>query len=267
MISPIHDLVDGSGIVETLSSSSSSLWLTDISQSAAQHEQPPELLASSLILLALADDTNGGVLTAPPEAGGVSYSKASYYTILGLYALSFPGLWSTIKRSTTAKIKQITYVAPGENAEGRSLRQQAGEIMAYMKANNYDVVDAGNTITFRGIIQRSASQAFFLVFCTALGLLSLALVLDIQFHDLVLPVIGKPNWFWLPLISPYAGIYYWRSGDRVDECRVRLSTNEDETENEIQVQGSEEELERMWRTMEWKEKGMVQIPGLLEQTK
>jgi Cofactor assembly of complex C subunit B len=45
-----------------------------------------------------------------PEAGGVSYSKASYYTVLGLYLFSFPGLWSTIKRSTTAKIKRKTYV-------------------------------------------------------------------------------------------------------------------------------------------------------------
>ena len=45
-----------------------------------------------------------------PEAGGVSYSKASYYTVLGLYLFSFPGLWSTIKRSTTAKMKRKTYV-------------------------------------------------------------------------------------------------------------------------------------------------------------
>ena len=53
-----------------------------------------------------------------------------------------------------------------------------------MKANNYEVVDAGETITFKGIVQRSTSQAFFLVFCTAIGMLSLALVLQIQFQDL-----------------------------------------------------------------------------------
>lgn len=74
--------------------------------------------------------------------------------------------------------------SPGENApDGKDLRQQAGEIMAYMKANNYDVVEAGETITFRGLVQRSTSQAFFLVFCTALGLASLALVLQIQFQN------------------------------------------------------------------------------------
>jgi Cofactor assembly of complex C subunit B len=53
-----------------------------------------------------------------------------------------------------------------------------------MKANNYDVVEAGETITFQGVVQRSVSQAFFLVFCTAIGLASLALVLQIQFQDL-----------------------------------------------------------------------------------
>ena len=39
-----------------------------------------------------------------------SYSKASYYTTLALYVASFPGLWSQIKRSTTAKVKRKTYV-------------------------------------------------------------------------------------------------------------------------------------------------------------
>lgn len=69
-------------------------------------------------------------LDAPPETAGISYSKASYYTILGLYLMSFPGLWSTIKRSTAAKVKRKTFVGEGEAAGGKSLREQAGEIMA-----------------------------------------------------------------------------------------------------------------------------------------
>jgi Cofactor assembly of complex C subunit B len=211
-------------------------------------------------------------------------------------------LWSTIKRSTAAKVKNKTFVTAGEASGGKGLREQAGEIMACtypicscelsgmqthaalsrclttvhfftnssvwhgadMKANNYEVVEAGETITFRGLVPRSLSQAFFLTFCTALGLLSLALVLQIQFVDLELPAVGKPNWFLLAFLSPYAGLYYWRSGDRVDTCQVKLSTNTDETENEIVVQGSEEELERMWRTLEWREKGMVKVEGLLD---
>ena len=80
----------------------------------------------------------------------------------------------------------------------------------------------------------------------------------------VIPGLGEPNWFLLTLLSPYAGVYYWRAGDRVDDCEVKLSTNEEETENEIVVQGTEDELERMWRTLGWAEKGMVKVAGIFE---
>lgn len=68
-----------------------------------------------------------------PAVGEVSYSRYSYYTVLGLYIMSFPGIWSQVKRSTSAKIKRKTYVSPGEESKeegAKDLRQQAGEIMA-----------------------------------------------------------------------------------------------------------------------------------------
>lgn len=202
---------------------------------------------------------------AIPAAGEVTYSKWSYYGTLTLYALSFPGLWSTIKRSTVAKVKRKTYVSRGEAAEnGKDLRQQAGEIMAYMKANNYEVKEAGETITFQGVVQRSTSQAFFLTFCTAIGLGSLALVLQIQFQDFTLPVIGTPNWFYMVLLSPYAGLFYWNQGDRVDDISVKLLSSDDDTENEITIQGNDEELDRLWRALELTEKGMVKVDGILD---
>lgn len=73
--------------------------------STAIHMMDPSHLFDSASSLLLSD-------TAPsvPEAGGVSYSKASYYTVLALYLMSFPGLWSQIKRSTAAKVKRKTYV-------------------------------------------------------------------------------------------------------------------------------------------------------------
>ena len=68
---------------------------------------------SSLISDA-ADAVAAASLSAAVEDGGKSftptYSNASYYTTLALYALSFPGLWSQIKPSTTAKVKRKTYV-------------------------------------------------------------------------------------------------------------------------------------------------------------
>jgi len=194
-----------------------------------------------------------------------TYSKASYYTTLALYAASFPGLWSTVKRSTKAKVKRKTFTSLGENASpnGIPMKQQAAEIMAYMKANNYEVADAGEVITFKGVVARSASQAFFLTFCTAIGLSSLALVLQIQFQNLTLPGIGAPNWFILTLLAPYAGLYYWKSGDRVDEIKVKLTSNDEETENDIVIEGNDEEIDRMWRALELTEKGMLKVEGIL----
>ena len=78
-----------------------------------------------------------------------------------------------------------------------------------------------------------------------------------------LPVIGTPNWYLMCLLSPYAGIYYWRAGDRVDEFSIKLVSNDEETENSIDVQGSEDEIERMWKTLDWQEKGMVKVAGLM----
>lgn len=90
----------------------------------------------------------------------------------------------------------------------------------------------------------------------------MALVLQIQFIDFKFP-FGL-NWFYTVLLSPYAGIYYWGSGDRVDDIMVKLASNDDESENEITIEGNDEEIERMWRTMEWTEKGMVRVEGALE---
>ena len=79
----------------------------------------------------------------------------------------------------------------------------------------------------------------------------------------VLPGIGTPNFYYLVLLSPYAGVYYWRSGDRVDDLTVKLATNDDETLNEVTIEGNNEEIERLWRTLDLREKGMVKVEGLL----
>jgi hypothetical protein len=44
------------------------------------------------------------VYSALAEAGSGGYSQASYYTSLGLFLLSLPGVWSLVKRSTKSKV-------------------------------------------------------------------------------------------------------------------------------------------------------------------
>lgn len=242
-----------------LSLATSNAFVTNVQQRAIIHPKT-HLNVGNELLEAISSSLTISDATEP------TFSKASYYTTLALYAASFPGLWSTVKRSTVAKVKRKTYTSAGENSDvagAKAMKQQAAEIMAYMKANNYEVADAGSVITFRGIVARSASQAFFLTFCTAIGMASLALVLQIQFQELTLPGIGAPNWFLLTLLAPYAGIYYWKSGDRVDEIKVKLTSNDEETMNDIVIEGNDEEIDRMWRALELTEKGMVKIDGIL----
>jgi hypothetical protein len=71
---------------------------------------PSHIFDAASTLLADASSSTSPSDFIPGTTGDVSYSRASYYTILALYGLSFPGLWSTIKRSTSAKMKSKTFV-------------------------------------------------------------------------------------------------------------------------------------------------------------
>jgi hypothetical protein len=199
---------------------------------------------------------------ATAEGGEVTYSKYSYYTTLGLYLLSFPGLISLVTRSVKAKNIAKTYEIAGPKAKDGDAKQTklvAGEIMAYFKANNYDIgAPEGEEIIFKGTIGQSKSQAFFLSFCTFMGLASLALVLSIQFQD-----IGQ-KWFYMTLLSPYAGFYYWNRAAREDEARVKLEVSDNEERIDVSVIATKEEQERFSSALKYNEKGMIRVKGIFE---
>ena len=44
---------------------------------------------------------------------------------------------------------------------------------------------------------------------------------------------------------------------------MKLASSDDDMENEITIEGNDDELERMWRTLDLREKGMVKVEGLL----
>lgn len=46
-------------------------------------------------------------LAVGEAAASVGYSPASYYTSLGLFVISVPGLWSLIKRSVKSKVNEV----------------------------------------------------------------------------------------------------------------------------------------------------------------
>ena len=96
---------------------------------------------------------------------------------------------------------------------------------------NYEASASEDVITFKGVLGRSNSQAAFLTFCTFMGLGSLALVLSI-----LIPDLGSKAYF-ITLLSPYAGIYYWNNAQRIDEVSVKMEASDDEQFTSLVVQG------------------------------
>ena len=77
--------------------------IADVSSAAVDAVTSADNTAVSDVATSAVEETKSFLPTS-------TYSKASYYTTLALYAASFPGLWRQIKRSTKAKVKRKTYV-------------------------------------------------------------------------------------------------------------------------------------------------------------
>ncbi|KAK4757134.1 hypothetical protein SAY87_007261 [Trapa incisa] len=191
-------------------------------------------------------------------ADTVGYSTASYYTSLGLFVISVPGLWSLIKRSVKSKIVQRTFISEGEEKEAPN--RVAGEILSFFTRNNFSVTDRGETITFEGVMVPSRGQAALLTFCTCISLASVALVLTIT-----LPDFGN-NWFWITALSPLAGAYYWKRASRKEQIKVKMIVGGDGKLTEIIVQGDDQQVEEMRKELKLNEKGMVYVKGLFERS-
>ncbi|KAI7754123.1 hypothetical protein M8C21_014867 [Ambrosia artemisiifolia] len=210
--------------------------------SASLHETASVVVQSPLFLLADA---------------AVGYSTASYYTSLGLFVISVPGLWSLIKRSVKSKVVKKTFVEEEIEGKKKTPNQVAGEILSFFTRNNFSVVDRGETITFEGVMVPSRGQAALLTFCTCISLASVALVLTITVPD-----FGN-NWFGLTILSPLAGAYYWKRASRKEQIKVRMMV-EDGTLSEIIVQGDDQQVDQMRKELKLSEKGMVYVKGIFE---
>ncbi|GLJ49775.1 hypothetical protein SUGI_1057040 [Cryptomeria japonica] len=184
------------------------------------------------------------------------YSTASYYTSLGLFLISVPGLWSLIKRSTKSKIVQKTFLISKE--DGKTPNQIAGEVLSFFTRNNFVVSDRGETITFEGMMVPSRGQALFLTFCTCVSLASVALVLTITVPD-----VGD-KWYWLTALSPLAGVYYWRRASRKEQIKLKMVVADDESSADVIIQGDDEQVDQLRRELRLMEKGMVYVKGILE---
>ncbi|KAK3256102.1 Protein COFACTOR ASSEMBLY OF COMPLEX C SUBUNIT B ccb1, chloroplastic [Cymbomonas tetramitiformis] len=186
-------------------------------------------------------------------------TEKSYYAALGLFLLSVPGLWSTVKRSTKSKVVQRTFVVDGPAKEGAEpMDQLARKISTYFKNNNYRVVDAGEVITFEGVYAASIGTASYIAFCVFIGMIATALV-----GTIAKPEFGNA-WYLLTALGPAGGWYYYSKAERTEQIKVKLVTSDDDLTNEIVLQGDAEEIERFRKTLEVMEKDMVYVKGIFE---
>jgi hypothetical protein len=66
--------------------------------------------------------------------------------------------------------------------------------------------------------------------------------------SILLPDVGAKAYL-LALLSPYAGIYYWKNAQGENTVKVKMETSDDEQTTSIMCEGGKEDLERFSKTM------------------
>eukprot|EP00929_Paragymnodinium_shiwhaense_P066554 TRINITY_DN33391_c0_g1_i1.p1 TRINITY_DN33391_c0_g1~~TRINITY_DN33391_c0_g1_i1.p1 ORF type:complete len:351 (+),score=108.00 TRINITY_DN33391_c0_g1_i1:77-1054(+) len=214
-------------------------------------------------------------MTMLPGLQGFKGSEYSLWTGFAVFAMSLPGVLSTIQRTGQAKYVEKTYLMPGTGAGGLEMRAIAGGCVAFFKSQNYIMEDAPTKgkIRFVGNLQGSVSQALYVTLCLAGALVALAFVLQSIWPDG--PFGMGPNGFFLPvLISPAAGWYYWGRAFRKDIVEMQLEMADDYQTMTLTAIGNEETIEEMQRGVRFQspegklfmltEKDMEYQPGLFD---
>ncbi|GAB5363957.1 hypothetical protein AAMO2058_000927900 [Amorphochlora amoebiformis] len=182
------------------------------------------------------------------------------YPALGLFLLAFPGVWSQIKRAPKANIKRVTFEIPGPKAENSvDTVEMASKLFSYFVKYNYEVKDRGEVISFVGKYASDRGQAAFITAFTFFSFLSLGLVLSTLF-----PENGGNKWYLLSLLSPAAGAFVLKNGEREEEFKIKMVTSSDEMVTDIFTEGDIEEIERLQNELGLQQKGKVLVKGLFQ---
>lgn len=103
---------------------------------------------------------------------------------------------------------------------------------------------AQNLITFEGFVRPSVFLAGFLMLLAAVGLLCLALVLAFLFPA------GASAFLSLVLLSPLAGLFYWRKSARQEQVLLRVEPLPDASDRSLlTVTAHRDELAELRRAL------------------
>ena len=125
------------------------------------------------------------------------------------------GLFFFIRASVKDRTEQVKLIS---EVPKTSLLEQ---LKTYFTQRAYKITasdDGQDTITFEGLVRPSWFLAIFLTFLAASGLLCLVLVLSFVYPPLT------PLFFAIELLSPVAGIFYWKKAERVETVAVSLES-------------------------------------------
>ncbi len=134
-----------------------------------------------------------------------------------LTVLSSIGLVFFIRASVKARIQQLQLVAPSPETDLLDQLQTHLQSRAYKITQ---VTPTENQITFEGFVQPSWVLAILLTLLAAGGSLGMGLTLSLLF-----PSYGS-IFFWLVLIAPLAGIFYWQKAGRSEQVSLKLDLSE-----------------------------------------
>lgn len=143
-----------------------------------------------------------------------------------LTLLMLVGLFFFIRASTKDRTQEITLISEQSEASLMSGLQQ------YMQQRSYKVarIDAeNNSVTFEGNVRPSVFLAVFLTMLAAVGILCLVLVLS--------QLSPSGSWIFLSLVllSPAAGVFYWKKAARNELVSLKLDNTSGENGQRSQV--------------------------------
>ncbi|MBW4637706.1 MAG: cofactor assembly of complex C subunit B [Gloeocapsa sp. UFS-A4-WI-NPMV-4B04] len=162
-----------------------------------------------------------------------------------LTLLMLVGLFFFIRASVKDRTQEVKLTS--EQPEASLVVQ----LQQYLQERSYKVtkVDAEhNLVTFEGIVQPSVFLAIFLTLLAAIGTLCLALVLSFLF-----PSLSK-IFLLLVLLSPAAGVFYWKKAGRKEQVSLKMEATKSESQShsKITVIAHRDELAELQRALQLK---------------
>lgn len=162
-----------------------------------------------------------------------------------LVLLMLVGLVFFIRASVKDRTQEVGLVSDQSEADLLGQLQQHFVQRAYQMVS----VDADRKqVRFEGFVRPSLFLAVFLTILVAIGILCLSLILS-----LLLPQLAAGWWLSLVLLSPLAGVFYWRNAARPEQVLLKVEAMSEPTaQTQVRIVAHRDELAELEKTLQLK---------------